>query len=102
MGIPSPKHIFTMWMQEVKLVCHKWRVPQNICRELPLTCHIELGLDHTKLWYVDSQAVEPTDLPFYPTVNEIFNESTRQSNTLYPIPLEARERHINLLIPLTD
>lgn len=74
MGIPSPKHIFTMWLQEVKLACHKWRVPQDIHRELPLTYHIELGLDHTKLWYVDDQVAELTDLPFYQTVDEIFNE----------------------------
>ena len=27
LGIPSPKQIFTMWLQEVKSACHKWRVP---------------------------------------------------------------------------
>ena len=102
MGIPSPKHIFTMWMQEVTSTYHKWRVPQNIHRVLPPTYHIELGLDHTKLWYADSQATESTDLPFYPTVNEIFNELARQCNTLNPIPPEAREKHIDLSITLTD
>ena len=35
-------------------------------------------------------------------VDEIFNELCRQSNTLYPIPAEARENHTDLLIPLTD
>ena len=53
LGIPSPKQIFTMWLQEVKSACHKWRVPQNIRQALPLTFHIELELDHTKLWYVN-------------------------------------------------
>ena len=74
MGIPSSKQIFSIWLQEVKSTCHKWRVPQNIRRALPPTCHIELGLDHTKIWYVDKEAVESTDLPSYLTVDEIFNE----------------------------
>jgi hypothetical protein len=43
----------------------------------PPTYHIELGLDHTKLWYVDDQAVELTELPFYPTIDEIFGELAR-------------------------
>lgn len=30
LGIPSPKQIFTMWLQEVKSSCHKWRVLYNI------------------------------------------------------------------------
>ena len=77
LAIPNPKHIFTMWLQEVKSACHKWRVPQNIHWALPPTFHIELGLDHTKLWYVDDQATEPTELSSYPTVNEMFGELTR-------------------------
>ena len=85
-----------------KISLHKWRVPQNIWWELPPTCHIELGIDHTNLWDVDGQAAELADLPFYLTVEEIFNELTRQSNTLYPIPLEAKEKKTNILIPLTD
>jgi hypothetical protein len=35
LAIPNPKHIFTMWLQEVKLARHKWRVPQNIHWETP-------------------------------------------------------------------
>jgi hypothetical protein len=67
-----------------------------------LTCHIKLRLEHTKLLYVDGQATKLNDLPFYHTVNEIFNELSRQSNTLYPIPPEAREKQIDLLIPLIN
>ena len=89
MGIPSPRQIVTIWLQEVKSTYHKWRVPQNIWWALPLTFHIELGLDHSKVWYVNGQATKPTDLPFYPTIDEIFNELAKQSNTLYPIPPEA-------------
>ena len=48
-GEPSPKEIFAMWLQQIKSAFHKWRVPQNIHRALPPTCHIELGLDYTKL-----------------------------------------------------
>lgn len=102
MGTPIPKHIFTMSLQEVKSACHKWGVPQNIRRALPPTFHIELGIDHTKLWYVGGQEAESTNLPFYPMVNEIFNELAWQSNMLNPIPPEAREIYTDLLIPVTN
>ena len=52
-GDPSPKDIFSMWLLQVKSACHKWRVSQKIRRALPSTCHINLGLDYTKLWYAD-------------------------------------------------
>ena len=76
-GEPSPKEIFAMCLQEIKLACHKWRAPQNIRRALPLTCHIELGLDYTKLWYADDQATEPVELPYYLMIEQIFGEMTR-------------------------
>ena len=82
LAIPNPKHIFTMWLQEVKSSCHKWRVPQNIRRALPPTYHIKLGLNYTKIWYVDDQAAELTELSFHPKVDEIFGELDRQSNKL--------------------
>ena len=85
-GDPSVKEIFSMCLLQVKSACHKWRVPQNIHRALPLTCHIELGLDHTKLWYVDGQGAELVDLPYYPMVEHIFRELTQQSKTVTPIP----------------
>ena len=77
MGDPNPKQIFTMWLQQVKSACYKWRVPQNIRWALLVTCHIELALGHTKLWYVKDQAAKLTELPFYPSVNEIFRELSR-------------------------
>ena len=55
-----------------------------------------------KLWYVDDQATKLTDLPFYPIVDEICSELARQSNTINPVPPKAREKQIDLLIPLTD
>ena len=73
-GDPSPKEIFVMWLQQFKSTFHKWRVPQNIRRALPLTCHIELGLDYTKLWYVDGHEAKLVDLPYYPMVEQIFRE----------------------------
>lgn len=100
-GEPSPKEMFDMWLQHIKLACHKWRVPQNIRQALPPTCHIELGLDDTKSWYVDGQAAEPVKLPYYTTVEQIFGELTRQSKTITPIPPKAREIQVDLLLPLT-
>jgi hypothetical protein len=99
---PSPKEIFSMWLLQIKSSCHKWRVPQNIHRALPPTCHIELGLDHTKLWYADGQGAELVDLPYYPTIKQIFGELTQQSRTITPIPSLAKEIQFDLLFPLTD
>lgn len=65
-----------MWLQKIKSACHKWRVPQNIHHALPPTCHIELGLNYTKLWYVDGQAAKPIELPYYPMVEQIFDDLT--------------------------
>ena len=101
-GEPSPKNMFAMCLQQINSTYHKWRVPQNSLRALPSTCHIELGLDYTKLWYVDGHVVEPVELPYYPMVKQIFGELTRQSNTIMPIPTEAREIQVDLLLPLTD
>lgn len=101
-GEPSPKEMFAMWLQQIKSAFHKWRVPQNIHRSLPPTCHIKLGLDYTKLWYVDGHAVEPVELTYYPMVDQIFGELTQQSNTITPIPTEAREIQVDLLFPLID
>ena len=65
-------------------------------------CHIKLGLDCTKLWYVNGQAAKPTELPYYLTVDQIFGELDQQSNIITPIPTKAREIQIDLLLPLTD
>ena len=101
-GDPSPKEIFSMWLLQVKSTCHKWRVLQNIHWALPLTCHIELGLDYTKLWYADDQAAKPVDLPYNPSIKQIFMELSRQSRTITPISSLAKEIQVDLLLPLTD
>lgn len=54
------------------------------------------------MWYVNGHAAELVKLPYYPTVEQIFGELTRQSRTITPIPPEAREIQVNLLLPLTD
>lgn len=52
-GVPNPKQIFTMWLHQMKSAYHKSQLPQKIHQELPPTNHIELGLNYTKLWYVE-------------------------------------------------
>ena len=101
-GDPSPKEIFSMWLLQDKSACHKWRVSQNIRQALPPTCHIELGLNHTKIWYVDDQGVEPVDLPYYLSVKHIFGELIWQSKTITPILSLAKEIQVDLLLPLID
>ena len=61
-----------------------------------------MGLDYTKLWYADGQAVELVELPYYPTVEQIFGELTQQSKTITLVSPEAREIQVDLLLPLTD
>lgn len=102
LGVPSPKKILILWLQVIKSVFHKWRVPQNIRWALPPTCHIELGPDHTKLWYVDGKAADLVNLLFYLMVEELFNEYTRQSKMVHPIPAEAKAKQNDILIPLID
>ena len=65
-------------------------------------CYIEFGLDYTKLWCVDGHITELVELPYYLTVDQIFGELTQHSKTITPIPTEAREIQVNLLLPLTD
>ena len=62
----------------------------------------QLGRDHTKFWYVDGKAANSVDLLFYPTVEELFNEITRYSNTIYPIPPTSKAKQTDILIPLTN
>ena len=101
-GEPSPKEMFAMWLQLIKSSYHKWHIPQNIRRALPPMCHIELGLEYTKVWYVDGHVAEPVELPYCSTIDQIFGELTRQSRTITPIPAKAREIQVNLLLPLID
>ena len=40
------------WFQQLKVLTTRWRVPQNIRRNLPVNSHIQLELNHTLVWYM--------------------------------------------------
>ena len=48
MSLTSAHDMFDNWLQDMKLACHWWRVPENIHRDIPDSAHIELGLNFTK------------------------------------------------------
>ena len=90
------------WFQQLKVWTTRWRVPQNIRRNLPADSHIQLALDHTSVWYMRGQDPKAKDLDYYPTVEQIFRELTRQAGTKVPIPEAATKVDFSTIEPLTD
>ena len=80
----------------------RWRVPQNIRRNLPADSHIQLALDHTSVWYMRGQDPKAQDLDYYPTVEQIFRELTQQVGTKVPIPEASKKVNFSTIEPLTD
>ena len=77
-------------------------MPQNIRRNLPADSHIQLELDHTSVWYMQGQDPKAQDLDYYPTVEQIFRELTRQAGTKVPILDAAKQVDFFIIEPLTD
>ena len=77
-------------------------MPQNIRRNLPAESHIQLELDHTSVWYMQGQDPKAQDFDYYPTVEHIFRELTRQAQTKIPIPEAAKQVDFSIIEPLTD
>ena len=42
------------------------------------------------------------DLDYYPTVDQIFHEFTRQAKTKIPVPEDAKQVDFSIIEPLTD
>lgn len=91
-----------VWFQNLKTVFTRWRVPQNVRRSLPSSAHIQLELDHTKVWHLQGIGGAARTLKFYPSIDEIFNELNRQSNTILTIPAKARDVSVPVVEPLID
>ena len=87
------KVLLENWFQNLKVQTTRWRVPQKIQRSLPKTVHIQLEVDHTTVWYMQGIKVKSKPLDYYPTVDDIFLELARQSNTKLLIP--AREKELS-------
>ena len=66
------KFFLENWFQQLKVRTTRWRVPQNIRRNLPAESHIQLELDHTSVWYMRGQDPKSQDLDYYLMVDQIF------------------------------
>ena len=77
-------------------------MPQNIRRHLPADSHIQLELDHTSVWSSNTQDSNARDLDYYPTVDQIFRELSRQAKTKIQVPEAAKQVDFSIVEPLTD
>ena len=90
------------WLQQLKVHTTRWRVPQNIQRSLPKRSHIQLELDHTLVWYMQGEKSNAKALDYYPSVEQIFWELSRQAGTKIQIPTKAKEIDFSIEESLTD
>ena len=91
--LENGKVLLENWFQTLKVQTTRWRVPQNIRRSLPKIAHIQLEFDHTTFWYMQGAKAKAKRLDYYSTVDDIFQELARQSNTKLSIP--ARDKETN-------
>ena len=54
------------------------------------------------VWYVQGAKSKAKPLNYYPTVEEIFRELARQSDTKLSMPAKAKEINLAIEEPLTD
>lgn len=71
-GLESLQELFNSWPQLLKSSYHKWLVLENTRWAFPPKIHIDLGLDVTKIYYVDDKGVYPIKLDNIPSINDFF------------------------------
>ena len=90
------------WFQQLKVSTTRWRVPQNIRRNLPANSHIQLELDHTSVWYMQGTESNAKALDYYPSVDQIFRELSRQAKIKIPVLAVAKQIDFSIEEPLTN
>ena len=65
------------WFQQLKVRTTRWRVPQNIRRNLPANSHIQLEIDHTSVWYMQGDNSNAKALDYSPSIDQIFQELSK-------------------------
>ena len=100
--IANGKVLLENWLQQLKVHTTRWRVPQNIRWSLPKKAHIQLELDHTVVWYMQGAKSNTKALDYYPSVEQIFQELSRQARAKIPIPAKAKETNFSIEEPLTN
>ena len=100
--LANGKVLLENWLQQLKVHTTRWRLPQNIRRSLPKKVHIQLELYHTTVWYMQGTKSNAKTLDYYPSVEAIFRELSRQERTKIPIPAKAKVMDFSIEEPLTD
>ena len=67
-----------------------------------MNSHIQLELDHTSVWYMQGIDLNAKSLDYYPSVNQIFWELSRQAKTKIPVPAVAKNIEFSIEDPLID
>ena len=101
-ALANGKVMLENWFQNLKIQTTRWRVPPNIQTGLLKITHIQLELEHTVVWYMEGEKAIAKPLDYYPTVEEIFQELARQSNTKLSIPAKSKEINQPIEEPLID
>ena len=67
-----------------------------------MNSHIQLELDHTSVWYMQGEDPKANALEYYPSVDQIFRELSRQAKTKILVPEAAKRVNFSIEEPLTD
>ena len=61
-----------------------------------------LDIDHTAVWYMQGEASNSKALDYYPSVDQIVQELSRQTKTKIPVPEVVKQVDFSIEEPLTD
>lgn len=99
--IERTKMLFEQWFQNLKLKCGRWRVAQNVRRSLLGSAHVDLQLDHTRIWSGVDGARDADDLDYIPSVADIYAKLSQQTGHLMQPPMVAFSSYEQLSTLLT-
>ena len=67
-----------------------------------MNSHIQLELDHTSVWYMQDEDPKAKSLDYYPSVDQIFQELSRQAKIKIPVPEVAKQVDFSIEEPLIN
>ena len=100
--LESGKVLLENWLQQLKVRMTRWRVPQNIWKNIPTNSHIQLELDHTSVCYMQYDNSNAKTINYYPSVDQIFQELSQHARTKIPVPTVANQIDFLIEEPLID
>lgn len=100
--IDRAKIFFEQWFQNLKLKCGRWRVAQNIRRSLPGSAHVDLQLDHTRVWSKIDGTQDASDLDYVPSTKDIYADLSWQTDHPMQPLMAALSSYDQVSTPLTE